>query len=389
MSIQDRANPGGAAAERHAIGTDAANAVAHTLKALADPLRLRMLSAIATDPNGETSAGDLATLTDVAQPTVSHHLKVLRDVGLLTSERRGTFVLYRIEPGYRGAINTLLDKFAPSAVSVGKGPHITGLADVDHELTSLAASLATRVPGTTPEESLRVVRESYAALARRGGIPTHLVALTEHFAHQRLDDLVKARESGDETGAAARPTEAEPAPVPHRPSEAADGARTDASGPATTALDPGAGAAGTARKPQVLFVCVANAGRSQLAAALMAHYAGDRVVVRSAGSAPAPDVHDTVRELLAEIDPPGAEAGADRVVFPKPLTDDAVRAADVVVTMGCGDACPVLPGKRYEDWVVGDPALASPAGVAAIRDELDRRVQTLLAEILPGEPIRP
>ncbi|GAB3159477.1 hypothetical protein GCM10027059_05770 [Myceligenerans halotolerans] len=364
--MQERENTGGATAERHAIGADAANAVAHTLKALADPLRLRMLSAIAADPDGETSAGELATLTDVAQPTVSHHLKVLRDVGLLASERRGTFVLYRIEPGYRGAINTLLDKFAPSAVSVAKGPYTTGLADVDHELTSLAKSLATRVPGTTPEESLRVVRESYAALARRGGIPTHLVALTEHFAHQRLDDLAKARESGDPVGVAPDASDASPR-------------RTDTD-PATTDVVPGTTPPGTAHKPQVLFVCVANAGRSQLAAALMAHYAGDRVVVRSAGSAPAPDVHDTVRELLAEIDLPGVE----RISFPKPLTDDAVRAADVVVTMGCGDACPVLPGKRYEDWVVGDPALASTTGVAAIRDELDRRVQDLLAEILPS-----
>ncbi|MBO0609513.1 metalloregulator ArsR/SmtB family transcription factor [Myceligenerans salitolerans] len=345
MSIQDRAGVGGAAA-RHAIGPDAANAVAHTLKALADPLRLRMLSAIATDPDGETSAGELATLTDVAQPTVSHHLKVLRDVGLLASERRGTFVLYRIEPGYRGAITTLLDTFAPSAVGIRRPPHLTGLTDVDHELSSLAESLAARVPGATSEESLHVVRESYAALARRGGIPTHLVALTEHFARQRLDDLVKARERGDGTTAVRHP--------------------------------------GAAHPPQVLFVCVANAGRSQLAAALMAHHAGDRVVVRSAGSAPAPDVHDTVRELLAEID----ASGADDLVFPKPLTDDAVRAADVVITMGCGDACPVLPGKRYEDWVVGDPALASPAGVVAIRDELDRRVRALLAEIVPGAPVR-
>ncbi|RPF19568.1 metalloregulator ArsR/SmtB family transcription factor [Myceligenerans xiligouense] len=374
MSIQSREDASGAA-EGHAIGADAANAVAHTLRALADPLRLRMLSAIATDPDGETSAGELATLTDVAQPTVSHHLKVLRDVGLLTSERRGTFVLYRIAPGYRGAVTTLLDKFAPSAVSVGKGPHLTGLTDVDHELTSLAASLTTRVPGTTPEESLRVVRESYAALARRGGIATHLVALTEHFARQRLDDLATARASGDPGGVA-----------PEAPDAMSGRTVTD---PATAAVVPGTAAPGTAaprtaRKPQVLFVCVANAGRSQLAAALLAHYAGDRVVVRSAGSAPAPEVHDTVRALLAEIDPSAAEPGAHRGIFPKPLTDDAVRAADVVVTMGCGDACPVLPGKRYEDWVVGDPALASPAGVAAIRDELDHRVRALLAELLPS-----
>ncbi|GAB4087174.1 hypothetical protein GCM10028784_38040 [Myceligenerans cantabricum] len=332
-------------ASRHAIGVDAANAVAHTLKALSDPLRLRMLSGIASSPGGEASAGELATLTDVAQPTVSHHLKVLRDVGLLTSERRGTFVHYRIEPAYRGAVTTLLEKFAPAAVSARRDTPLTGLDDVDRALTRLAGSLAARTPGADPEECLRVVRESYTALARRGGITTHLVALTEHFARQRLTDIARTREADREA---------------------------DAAGPA-----PADAAAGV--KPQVLFVCVANAGRSQLAAALLAHHAGDRVIARSAGSAPASDVHATVHDLLAAIDRPDA----DQAAYPKPLTDDAVRAADVVVTMGCGDSCPVLPGTRYEDWVVGDPALASPAGVAAIRDELDRRVRHLLAEILP------
>jgi ArsR family transcriptional regulator len=200
------------------------------------------------------------------------------------------------------------------------------------ELAGLADSLARRVPGTDPSEALRVVRESYTALARRGGLPVHLVALTEHFARQRLVDAARSRDGGP-SGA-------------HRP-------------------------------PQVLFVCVGNAGRSQLAAALLARRAGDRVVVRSAGSVPAGDVHDAVRPVLAEL-------GADRAVtFPKPLTDDAVRAADVVVTMGCGDSVPVLPGTRYEDWVVGDPALASPTGVRAIRDELDARVGTLLNDLLP------
>jgi ArsR family transcriptional regulator len=117
----------------------------------------------------------------------------------------------------------------------------------------------------------------------------------------------------------------------------------------------------------------------------MQHYAGDRVVVRSAGSAPAAEIHAGVHTILEQI---GDAASADVVddvarFYPKPLTDDAIRAADVVVTMGCGDACPVLPGKRYEDWAVGDPALASSAGVAAIRDELDQRVRALLADLVP------
>ncbi|MBC7298701.1 MAG: ArsR family transcriptional regulator, partial [Demequina sp.] len=166
---------------------------------------------------------------------------------------------------------------------------------------------------------------SYTALARSAKVSAHLLTLTERFARQRLAD-------------ATRPVDA---------------------------------------RPQVLFVCVANAGRSQLAAALVRRYAGERVVVRSAGSTPAADVHAGVRPILAEL-------GVGEEAFPKPLTDDAIRAADVVVTMGCGDVCPVLPGIRYEDWLVGDPALASPEGIAAIRDELDVRVRALLASLLPG-----
>lgn len=329
-------------AESHAIGLDAATTVAATLKAMADPLRLRMLSAIATSPAGEVTVGELAGLTDVSQPTVSHHLKVLRDVGLLAADRRGTSVWYSLEPAYRGAVSTLLDRFAPAAVDAGRDPHLTGLTDVEPALDRLATSLADRFPGTPRGECVRVVRESYAALVRRGGETTHLVPLTEHFARQRIVDAERAR-----------------------------------------ALEQGT--AGE-HPPQVLFVCVANAGRSQLAAALMRHHAGDRVVVRSAGSAPAADVHAGVRALLEEL---GDGAAADEVddvtrFYPKPLTDDAVRAADVVVTMGCGDACPVLPGKRYEDWRVGDPGLASPAGVAAIRDDLDQRVRALLADLVPG-----
>lgn len=325
--------------ESHAIGMDAAVTVATTLKALSDPLRLRMLSAIATSPAGEVTVGELATLTDVSQPTVSHHLRVLREVGLLAADRRGTSVWYRIEPAYRGAVNTLLDRFAPAAVDAVAAPHVTGLRNVEPALDRLAESLAERFPAAPRDECLRVVRESYAALARRGGEATYLVALTEHFARQRIIDVQKARA---------------------QESAAAGGHR-----------------------PQVLFVCVANAGRSQLAAALMHHYAGDRVVVRSAGSAPAADVHANVRTLLEGLGDPTAADQVDDVTrfYPKPLTDDAVRAADVVVTMGCGDACPVLPGKRYEDWTVGDPALASPAGMAAIRDELDQHVQALLADL--------
>lgn len=127
--------------------------------------------------------------------------------------------------------------------------------------------------------------------------------------------------------------------------------------------------------PEVLFVCVHNAGRSQMAAALLAHHAGDRVRVRSAGSAPADQINPAVRSVMAEM-------GIDLVdAEPKKLTEAAVQASDVVITMGCGDACPIFPGKRYLDWVLDDPAGRPPEEVRVIRDEIDRRVQALLSEI--------
>ena len=132
---------------------------------------------------------------------------------------------------------------------------------------------------------------------------------------------------------------------------------------------------GVRERPEVLFVCVQNAGRSQMAAALLRHLAGDRVVVRSAGSTPASEIHAPVVEVLREIGLDPAEE------FPKPLADEFVRAADVVVTMGCGDACPVLPGKRYEDWKVTDPAGRPLEEVRAVREEIRARVETLLASL--------
>jgi arsenate reductase len=127
----------------------------------------------------------------------------------------------------------------------------------------------------------------------------------------------------------------------------------------------------------VLFVCVHNAGRSQMAAALLDHRAQGRVHVRSAGSDPAEEINPAVIDALAEL-------GIDvRNEFPKPLTDEAVRTADAVVTMGCGDACPVYPGKRYLDWELEDPAGQPLEVVRRIRDEIDTRVQILLAELAP------
>lgn len=312
----------------HAIGQDAARQVAETLKALSDPLRLRMLSAIAADPRGESCVCDLAELSEVSQPTVSHHLKVLKEVEVLISERRGTWVWYRINPGLRAAVTALLDSFAPATLAAPwrREEPAGARPDFDARITHLAEELAAEIPELDPATVLGVVRESYTALARTAKATGALVPLTERFARQRLADLTRDREGS---------------------------------------------------APQVLFVCVANAGRSQLAAALVNQLAEGKVVARSAGSSPADIIHPHVRSILAEIEGDGA---VDR--FPKPLTDDAVRAADVVVTMGCGDVCPVIPGVRYEDWAVGDPALASREGVEAIRDDIAARVRVLLDDLI-------
>ena len=267
---------------------------------------------------------DLAELAEVSQPTVSHHLKVLRDTGVLTSERRGTWVWYRIAPALRPAVTTLLDSFAPAAVAPVRAEH-AGLENVDDALTHLAEALSQDYPQLDGSLVATIVRESYTALAKSARVKNHLLSLTERFARQRLTDITRDRTQG---------------------------------------------------QPQVLFVCVANAGRSQLAAALVNQRSGGAVVARSAGSTPAAEIHPHVQPLIDELTP-----GDDEPRFPKPLTDDAVRAADVVITMGCGDVCPIIPGVRYEDWTVGDPALASAEGVAAIRDDIARRVDDLLATL--------
>ena len=169
------------------------------------------------------------------------------------------------------------------------------------------------------------MRESYRLLAERAGITRYLPSLTARFAGDRLDALTRVE-------------------VP-------------------------------SQSPSVLFVCVQNAGRSQLASAILRSLAGDRVRVLTAGSEPAGSVNPLVVAALDEI---GVPLGGE---FPKPLTDEVVRAADVVITMGCGDACPVYPGRRYLDWELDDPAGLSMDGVRRVRDEIVVRVRALLAEL--------
>ncbi|EYR63483.1 ArsR family transcriptional regulator [Actinotalea ferrariae CF5-4] len=347
-----------AASHGHAMPRDVAESVAPVVRAMADPLRLQIVSALAGAPGGRLAAGDVASLTELAAPTVSHHLRSLREAGVVTAERRGTWIFYSLAPGMDRVASSLLDALARAASAPHPADDVdepTRL-DVDAALSHAVERLVARFPQLSPDVVRLVVRESGTALARTATVTTHLPVLAERFAVQRLEDLLAAA--------------------------AAEGATSPADGAAPREADGGAAPApGVPTRPRVLFVCTANAGRSQLAAALLRRLTGDAVVVRSAGSLPAARIHATVEPLLAELLGPEAEEP-----FPKPLTDDAVRAADVVVTMGCGDATPVLAGKRYEDWPVGDPAMASPDGVRAIHDDLAARVAALAAELLPAAP---
>ncbi|MGW1028795.1 arsenate-mycothiol transferase ArsC [Streptomyces sp. NPDC002577] len=198
----------------------------------------------------------------------------------------------------------------------------------DDRLAAGIARLALRHRGHfSPETIQGVVTDSYARLAEHARVRTHLVVLAEHLATERLD------------------------------------------APAHIEGAPGSGL------PRVLFVCSHNAGRSQMAAALLAHRAGGHVVVSSAGTHPAAEVEPAVAQVLTE-------AGVDLMdAFPKPLTDEVVQAADIVITMGCGDACPIVPGRRYLDWPVTDPEGARSPLVRGIRDEIDAHVTKLLASL--------
>ncbi|MEG9227350.1 arsenate reductase ArsC [Aeromicrobium sp. Sec7.5] len=134
----------------------------------------------------------------------------------------------------------------------------------------------------------------------------------------------------------------------------------------------------TDSKPSVLFVCVHNAGRSQMAAGFLTNLAGDRVDVRSAGSMPGDQINPVAVEAMAEV---GIDIAGEQ---PKKLTDDAVIASDVVITMGCGDECPYFPGKRYEDWVLTDPAGQGIETVREVRDEIKARIEGLIESLVPG-----
>ncbi len=212
----------------------------------------------------------------------------------------------------------------------GRGAEQPELASVELVLQHMTEEFAAQFAGVfAPETIDRYVHESYMTLYRTATIKTHLPTFTYRFARDRLTALAQHQ------GALVKDV------------------------------------------PEVLFVCVHNAGRSQMAAALLDHYAQGHVHVRSAGSAPGDSINPAVAAALAEV---GLDISKE---FPKPLTDDVARAADVLVTMGCGDACPVYPGKRYLDWELDDPAGQPIEAVRRIRDEIDARVRALLVELVP------
>lgn len=209
---------------------------------------------------------------------------------------------------------------------------LTGLTDDTAVLGRISEDLTQKFTGIFAAETVeRYVFESYTALARTSRIHTYLAATTARFAADRLRALAQSK------GAIAHDV------------------------------------------PEVLFVCVHNAGRSQMAAALLNKHAQGAVHVRSAGSAPAADLEPSVVAAMAEASIDLSEE------FPKPLTDDVVRAADVVITMGCGDSCPIYPGKQYLDWKIEDPATKDLAGAKEIRDEIDLLVRELLTDLTTSE----
>jgi arsenate reductase (thioredoxin) len=200
--------------------------------------------------------------------------------------------------------------------------------DLQGVLSRVADRLDDSFTGIFSKETIeRYVKESYDLLAVNATVTVHLPSLTERFAKDRLRALAQYETKIEKD------------------------------------------------KPSILFVCVHNAGRSQMAAALATELSSGRVEVRSAGSAPSDSIPQNVHDAMQEI---GLSLEG---AFPKPLTDEVVRAADVVITMGCGDACPIYPGKRYEDWSLNDPSELDLDGVREVRNDISERISNLLKEM--------
>ena len=324
-------------------------------RALGDPLRWRIVALLA---NEQLCVAHLAEELETAQPLVSHHLKVLRAAGLVEPERYRYWTYYRLRPSalvHLAATLSLVARTAPSGTACRR--QVPG-ADSPPPVAARPRGPRGGRPVPFPDAPLDPIsRQAFARSIEvlhgefRG---IYSLETIERYVNESIDRL-----SG------ARVVDFIPLFV-HRFSREQLRALAQAEGAIIKDV------------PEVLFVCVHNAGRSQMAAALLDHHARGKVHVRSAGSAPGDKINPAV---VAAMDEWGIDLSKE---FPKPLTDEFVKAADVVITMGCGDACPIYPGKRYEDWELQDPAGQPVEVVRRIRDQIDARVQQLLSELVPA-----
>ncbi|UUW88708.1 arsenate-mycothiol transferase ArsC [Pimelobacter simplex] len=290
--------------------------------AMAHPGRVRLLSAALGSETGEATAASLAAALTAQTSTspdglvVQPDLDVMVEVGLLSIHGDGR---------YRPTHDALV-RFG--SLAAGAPTVIGQVGDHERILQAIAVTLGQRFAGVVAAETVRdFVWESYDLIASRARVRQFLPQLTERFAADRLDALASLN------------------------------------------------AVGQRDRDDVLFVCVRNAGRSQIAAALMRDRVAQSVRVRAAGSVPGSQLDPTVQQELAR-------RGVDALTeFPRPLTDEVVRASGVVVTMGCGDACPIVPGRRYVDWPVDDPIGRPLREVQRIVDEISERVDQLIVEM--------
>jgi arsenate reductase len=324
-------------------------------RALGDPLRWRIVELLSTE---QLCVAHLAEELGAAQPLVSHHLKVLRQAGLIEPDRYRYWTYYRLRPGALVRLAATLGLVARSVPSGTACRRQVPGADPPLPVAARPAVSQGGRPMPFRDQPLDPIsRQTFARSIEalheefRGIFSLETI---ERYVNESIDRLQGARV------------------VDFIPLFVHRFAREQ--------LRALAQSEGTIIKevPEVLFVCVHNAGRSQMAAALLDHHAKGRVHVRSAGSDPTDKINPAV---AAAMDEWGIDLSRE---FPKPLTDEFVKAADVVVTMGCGDACPIYPGKRYEDWELEDPAGQPVEVVRRIRDDIDTRVQQLLAELVPA-----
>lgn len=302
---------------------------AEQLRVLAEPLNLRVLSAMATDPEGLRDADRVAYELREQPADVEAAMRDLQAALLVVAARAGGLELTAQAWVRYGRLLGSGEEALPP-VTPGLAGAESAVGDVPPVIERIAVDLAYRYSAYFARETVRrYVVESYELLKQRAKVTRHLASLTGRYARERLSALVSAN------GLTLRGT------------------------------------------PEVLFVCTQNAGRSQMAAAILRYLLGDHVHVRTAGTRPGSRIPDDIVDALDEIGVPIATE------FPKPLTDEVVRAADYVITMGCGDACPIYPGRRYLDWDLRDPVGQPMDVIRSVRDDVWSRVSGLIDDMGP------